>query len=184
MLFFLRDVWWLVQCLRPRLNHAVDPCVADIQRHLFFYEENRRSQSKSKTPTTQRDPYLGSPSKSSTRSGVSPSVRHQEAFLGGSTRDAKETGNGQHTRPSSFPHGGHRELHVRRCVSRFGVYQHLQGLHGLLAPPATPSPWRARPACTVRRKQVRDMSPPCPGVPATGPLHRDQLHVGGLRQRN
>ena len=62
---------------------------------IFFFDEdmkNRRSQSKSKTPTTQRDPYLGSPSNSSARSGVSPSVQHQEAFREGSTReDAKET---------------------------------------------------------------------------------------------
>ena len=44
---------------------------------------------------------------------------------------------GQHSRPSSFPHERHRELHVRRCVSCSGVCQHLQNLHGLLAPPTT-----------------------------------------------
>ena len=39
---------------------------------------------------------------------------------------------GQHSRPPSFPHESHWELHVRRSVSCFGVCQHLHSLHGLL----------------------------------------------------
>ena len=43
---------------------------------------------------------------------------HQGRGEGDGARD------GQHSRPSSL-HEGHRELHVRRCVSRSGVCQHL-----------------------------------------------------------
>ena len=52
-------------------------------------------------------------------------------------REGDSARDGQHSRPSSFPHEGHRELHVPWCISRFGVCQHLQGLHGLHLPPVS-----------------------------------------------